>query len=151
MRACWLCGDPVDAAQVYRVELEGAGREPRTVDIPGCVSCIHRFEASLDGGTTFTDVATFATFMTTPIICVFAIGLRSLALGAVAVLLLGGFAACVRVDIRRERDTTPRLTHEEGSWQARLSAQPDVAALLDGGWWLKAYPPRRGPEPSGGP
>ncbi|MFC8826994.1 hypothetical protein ACFT9I_16835 [Streptomyces sp. NPDC057137] len=148
MRECWLCGDPVDAGQMYRVELEG-GHGPRTVDIPGCADCLRRYETHRAEGTSATDVSFFVALIGTPATGVFAIGLHSFVLGAAALLLLGVFVFSLVALVRRDRERTPPLTHEHGGWQHRIGMQPEVAALLEEGWWLKGYRPSHVNGPGG--
>ncbi|MFB8440723.1 hypothetical protein ACFC7A_16930 [Streptomyces niveus] len=149
MRECWFCGDPVDAGQVHRVELEG-GHGPRTVRIPGCADCLRRYRAHQDEGTTVASVCLFVALIGAPAAIVGAIGLRSVVLGAVGLLLAGVFVAALTATIRHDRRNTPALTHRQGGWANRIHGHPEIAPLLQQGWWVKGYRPRNGGG-SGGP
>ncbi|MFI9049008.1 hypothetical protein [Streptomyces sp. NPDC053427] len=111
---------------------------------------MHRYETHRNEGTTVAEACFFVALTAGPATGVFAIGLRSSVLGAAALLLLGTCVISMVALIERDRRKTPRLTSAHGGWQQRLSRQPDVAALLQQGWWLKGDRPehRQGP---GGP
>lgn len=148
MRECWFCGDPVDAGQEYRVEMEG-GRGARTVRIPSCVECLGRYQAHEDEGTTVAFVCFFVSLVGGHAAIVFAIVLGSFVLGAVGLLLSGVFVASLVAMIRHDRRNTPALTHKQGGWANRIHRHGEVAALLREGWWVKGYPLDRGSGPGG--
>ncbi|MFI6084899.1 hypothetical protein ACIBBB_28685 [Streptomyces sp. NPDC051217] len=138
MRECWFCGDPVDAGQVHRVELEGGGG-PRTVEIPGCVACVHRYRAHRDEGTTAPEIGFFIALIGAPAAGAFAIGLRSSVLGAATLVLVAVFVISLVVMVRSDLRTTPRLTFKEGGWASRIGVHPEVAVLRRQGWEVKGY------------
>lgn len=148
MRECWFCGDPVDAGQVHRVELEG-GRGPRTVRIPGCVDCLRRYQAHEDEGATVAFVCFFVSLIGAPAAIVFAIVLGSFVLGAVGLLLVGVLVAAVLAMIRHDRRSTPALTRKQGGWANRIHRHAEIAELLREGWWVKGYRPTSGSGPGG--
>ncbi|WP_327233745.1 hypothetical protein OG349_06880 [Streptomyces sp. NBC_01317] len=106
--------------------------------VPARADCLRKHEAHNTEGATAMDICFFVVLTATPIAAVFAIGLRSFALGAASLSLLGLLVTSLVTLIRRHRRSTP---------PRRISAQPEIAALLREGRWSKGHRPGHGNGP----